>query len=47
MDTALELTFAMDLTPLVADPALDIPAFVQAHIQRFSSDVSDRLNRLK
>ncbi len=46
VDTALGLTYGMDLTPLITDPAQDPLAFVQAHIQRFASDVSERLSRL-
>ncbi|MDR3563154.1 MAG: PIG-L family deacetylase [Negativicutes bacterium] len=45
-DTMSGLAFAMDLTPLVADPGLDIANFVQTHIERFASDVKDRLKRI-
>ena len=46
VDEALALSFAMDLTPLVVDPRLDIVAYVQGFIDRFRQDVSDRLRRV-
>jgi LmbE family N-acetylglucosaminyl deacetylase len=46
VDTALGVSFAMDLTPLVTDPALEPAPFVDAAIQRFAQDVRDRLRRL-
>ncbi|EIP99423.1 putative LmbE-like protein [Opitutaceae bacterium TAV1] len=39
------INWAMDLTPLVADPSLDIAAYTQAYIDRFAADVRDRLAR--
>jgi len=44
-DETTGLTYAMDLTPLVADAALDPAAFVQAHINRFGDDVAARIAR--
>jgi hypothetical protein len=44
-DYSLGLSFAMDLTPLVTGPEKENISFVQAHIQRFSQDVSQRLQR--
>ena len=44
-DTTDQLAIAMDLTPLINDPTLDIQAFVHAHIQRFAEDVGSRLGR--
>ena len=44
-DTTDQLAIAMDLTPLIKDPTLDIQAFVQGHIQRFAEDVGNRLGR--
>jgi len=38
-DEASHQAFAMDLTPLVRDPKLDIADFVCAHIQHFEADV--------
>jgi len=43
--TATGMVFAMDLTPLVTDPALDIAAFVQDAINAFAEDVRQRLGR--
>jgi len=40
VDTATGLTYAMDLTPLITDPNLDIHDFVQGHIDRFAQDVN-------
>ena len=40
------LDFAMDLSPLVADDALDVFAYTQALIRTFEDEVRDRLARL-
>ena len=37
---------AMDLTPLILDPSLDIASFVQAEIEKFSQDVQSLLSNL-
>ena len=42
-DITTGLVFGMDLTPLIKDPSTDIQAYVQAYIQRFASDVRDRI----
>lgn len=47
VDTASGLTFAMDLTPLILDPARDIHAYVQGYIDRFAQDVYQRLARMQ
>ena len=47
VDLAAGLTYAMDLTPLIADPAKDISAFVQEYIERFERDVMSRLKMLQ
>jgi len=39
------ITWAMDLTPLVNDPALDVAAFTLGHLDRLRADVADRLVR--
>jgi hypothetical protein len=39
-DDAGEAVYAMDLTPLVADPSLSVVDFVLAAIARFKKDVS-------
>src|SRR5271157_4552791 len=46
-DTATGLSFAMDLTPLVSDPALDISTFVQEYINHFALDVAERVKKFK
>jgi LmbE family N-acetylglucosaminyl deacetylase len=45
-DTSTGLTFAMDLTPLVTDTALDVGEFVGAYIRRFADDVTARLKKI-
>ena len=44
-DVTTSMIYAMDLTPLIADPALDIREYVAGYIQRFAHDVSTRLAR--
>jgi hypothetical protein len=44
-DRATALTWAMDLTPLVRDPQLDVTGFTLAHIDRLRADVAERLAR--
>ncbi len=44
-DTADQMAVAMDLTPLVENPDMDINAFVQCFIQRFAQDVGDKLTK--
>jgi LmbE family N-acetylglucosaminyl deacetylase len=46
VDVSSGLSYAMDLTPLIVTPEIDIITFVQEHIQRFALDVADRLTRL-
>jgi LmbE family N-acetylglucosaminyl deacetylase len=46
IDRSSGLAFAMDLTPLILDPHKEINTFIQEYIQRFASDVSNRLTRL-
>jgi len=43
-DTATNLIFGMNLTPLVADPSLDIIEFVASHIKAFEADVRKKLS---
>ena len=45
-DAAALLNYAMDLTPLVVDPSIDPAAFVAGFIDRFRSDVLDRVGRV-
>jgi hypothetical protein len=42
-DVTTGMVFGMDLTPLIHDPARDIVAFVQEHIDRFAQDVQNRI----
>ncbi len=46
VDVATSMIFAMDLTPLVKDPSLDIPGFVCRYINRFAEDVNERIRKL-
>lgn len=45
VDQADNLSFAMDLTPLIADPALELDTYIQSFVQRFAEDITDRLRR--
>jgi len=45
VDAATGLTFAVDLMPLVVDPALDPADFARAQLERFKKDVLDRIRR--
>jgi LmbE family N-acetylglucosaminyl deacetylase len=45
-DEAEQLWFAMDLTPLVHDPALNVGDFVCRYIDRFAADVRQRIAKL-
>jgi LmbE family N-acetylglucosaminyl deacetylase len=46
VDVATSMIFAMDLTPLVQNPGLDIKEFVCRYINRFAADVSQRIGKL-
>lgn len=46
-DKCQAITWAMDLTPLVLDPALSVADYTQTLIQRFAADVAGRLARFK
>jgi LmbE family N-acetylglucosaminyl deacetylase len=46
VDLALGLSYAMDMTPLIENPQMEIPSFVQEFIQRFAREVAERLQRL-
>jgi LmbE family N-acetylglucosaminyl deacetylase len=46
VDASTGIIFGMDLTPLVADPKLDIAEYIHGYIHRFYLDVTDRFNRL-
>ncbi len=42
-DRTVGITWAMDLTPLVADPSRDVAEFTLAHLDRLRADVAVRL----
>ena len=44
-DASDSVSFAMDLTPLVSDPLLDVVEYVLGFIHRFEADVRHRLTR--
>lgn len=46
IDAASRLVYAMDLTPLIDQPEMDIVQFVDKTLQDFTNDVMDRLHRL-
>jgi len=46
VDQHRALSFAMDLSPLVADPSLDITEFALAHLRRTAKDVEERIRRM-
>ncbi|MEW5849609.1 MAG: PIG-L family deacetylase [Myxococcota bacterium] len=45
VDQASAVEYAMDLTPLVRDSTLELDAWTEGFIQRFSRDVAERLRR--
>lgn len=46
-DTSTAFIYAMDLTPLIQDPSIDITEYTLAYIHRFAEDVSSRIARLR
>jgi LmbE family N-acetylglucosaminyl deacetylase len=46
-DTSTELAFLIDLSPLIIDTEIDPGEYIAAYVNRFASDVSDRISRLK
>ncbi len=45
-DMASSLMYAMDLTPLLQNPSLDIRDYISGYIDRFKADVKDRLSKV-
>ena len=43
-DVTTGTNFAMDLTPLVADPSLDVVTYVLGFVERFAEDVRQRIS---
>ena len=41
------ITWAMDLTPLVADASLDVAEFTLAHVARLRADIAGRMAKLR
>jgi LmbE family N-acetylglucosaminyl deacetylase len=46
-DAAERLVYAMDLTPLVHNPTMDIDRFISSIVLSFASDITDRIVRLQ
>ncbi|MEA3375293.1 MAG: PIG-L family deacetylase [Chloroflexota bacterium] len=46
-DVATRMIYAVDLTPLIEDLDRDVGAYVEALIERFRQDVTERLERLR
>lgn len=46
-DRLAGITWAMDLTPLVNDPTLDVADFTLAHLDRLRADIANRLKRFR
>ena len=44
-DRIEQLTFAMDLTPLVEDPEMDVKSYVLSYIEKFRCEVESNLDR--
>ena len=46
VDVSTSLIYAMDLTPLIHDPSMDVVAYVKVFIDRFAQDVQARIGRV-
>jgi LmbE family N-acetylglucosaminyl deacetylase len=46
VDTSTYLIYAMDLTPLIKDPKLNIKTYIQEYIDRFSREVAEKIEKL-
>lgn len=46
VDLTFGMSYAMDLTPLIADTQKDLAAYVQEFVQRFAQDLADRFKRV-
>jgi len=47
VDVTTGMSFAMDLTPLIQDPALSIEAYVKEYVDRFFQDIVARITRFQ
>lgn len=45
-DNATQVTYAIDLMPLVKDKKMDICEYIMEYLDRFKADVSSRINKL-
>ncbi len=45
-DMASSLMYAMDLTPLLQNPSLDIRDYISGYVDRFKADVRDRISKM-
>jgi LmbE family N-acetylglucosaminyl deacetylase len=46
-DIVTGMIYAMELSPLIDDVDMDLEDYLQGFIERFSADISDRINRLR
>jgi LmbE family N-acetylglucosaminyl deacetylase len=46
-DTATRMVFAIDMTPLINDPEMEIEELADRYINNFAKDVRERLRRLR
>lgn len=46
VDDATGLAYAMDLTPLIANPDLDVQEYIQSYIDRFAKEVRKTITRI-
>jgi LmbE family N-acetylglucosaminyl deacetylase len=46
-DIVTGMIYAMDLSPLIDDVDIELEDYLQGFIERFSADISDRINRLR
>lgn len=46
IDTASLMVYAMDLTPLIRNPLMEVDRYVNGHIQSLEKDVTERIKRL-
>jgi hypothetical protein len=46
VDITTQMTYALDMTPLILDPTLAPDAFIQDFVHRFAADITARLARL-
>lgn len=46
VDTHTALSFAMDLTPVISDPSLDVGQYTLALLRNTKDDITDRIVRM-